>query len=175
MDCNYTFGEKRIKWLPDAEVRRLIAMSDQSVLLGVVYFYGLRRGEVGLIRREDVESQGIWIHALKRKGDFKQFMPLENPLKARVFEHLLSHNKPYLFPGYRGKGISGGAVAATWRRVAPGTGVHCLRHSRCMWFSENDMPIESASYWLRHASLKSTESYYKISATRAKLIAQAMA
>lgn len=175
MNCNYTFGEQRIRWLPDAEVRRLISMSSQPTLLETTYFYGLRRSEVGLIMRSDVEPQGIWIHALKRKGDFRQFMPMEGGLKKRILKHLMNHNRQHLFPGYSCKGISGGAVAHIWKQVAPGIGVHCLRHSRAMWFSENGMPIEDCSYWLRHSSIKSTESYYKISATRARSIAIAMA
>lgn len=172
----YTYGEKRIRWLPDAEVKTIIARSRFPLLLEVVYFYGLRRGEAGLIKREDVHPEGIWITALKRKKDFRQFMPLQGRLKARVFEHLLSHNHPYLFPGYKGTGISGEMVAHIWREVAPkGVGAHTLRHSRAMWFSENHRPIEEAQFWLRHASIKATECYYSISATRAKSIAEAMA
>lgn len=172
---NSTFGESPFKWLPDAEVKRLIAKSRFPLLLETVYFYGLRRSEVGLIKREDVTADGIWIHALKRRGDFKQFMPLLPPLKGKILKHLMGHCHSYLFPGYKGNGISGEAVAFIWRQVAPGVGAHCLRRSRAMWFSENGRSREDCQWWLRQADINSTEPYYTISATRAKSIAIAMA
>jgi integrase len=170
----YVYGQRPFRYLEDKEVRRLIAKSPNPLVLEFVYWFGLRRGEVGLVRRSDVEPNGVWITALKRRKDFRQFMPLEGPLKFKVFEHLLSHQSEYLFPGYSGRGLSGNAVSAIWHKVSP-CGVHILRHSRGQWFSDNGFPIEEASWWLRHSTLKSTECYYSISATRAAKIAKAMA
>lgn len=129
---------------------------------------------MGLIRREHVEPEGIWITALKRRKGFKQFMPLVEPLKSKLLKHLMGHGAAFLFPGYKGTGISGAMVAHIWRAVYPDYGPHILRHSRAMVFSEKGMQIESCQWWLRHSSSKATECYYKISATRAMKIAQAM-
>ncbi|RJO62636.1 MAG: site-specific integrase [Dehalococcoidia bacterium] len=173
---NHTYGERRLRWLPEVEVRQIIARSANPLLLDTVFFYGLRRSEVGLIKRSDVERDGIWITALKRRKPFRQFMPLVEPLKSKLLKYLMSHGHEYLFPGYSGHGVSGEMVAKIWRDAAPkGVSAHVLRHSRAMAFSEKGMPIEDCSYWLRHSSIKSTECYYKISATRAKNIALAMA
>jgi integrase len=170
-DMKTIYGRKAIRYLPDNEIRALIKRSSQPLLLEVMYFYGLRRAEVGLIKSTDVESDGIWITALKRRGNYRQFMPFSDELKNKIQSHLASHNSEYLFPGYNGKGISGTGVAAIWKQVCPELSAHGLRHARAMWFSENGLPIEECSWWLRHSSISSTQVYYSISATRAKKIA----
>lgn len=175
----YTFGSQRIKYLTDKEVRRHIAKSANPLLFEFIYYLGLRRGEVGLIRRDDVESRGVWVTVLKsaRKGGDREryFMPLEGGLKRRILELKMSHSHDYLFPGYNGTGITGGAIAKMWNKVCKSAGVHCLRHSRAVRLYEAGYSAEEAMTWLRHKSIASTLVYYKVTGSRMKSIAQAMA
>jgi len=175
----YIFGEHLIAWLDENEVYSLIAKSRNPLLLEFIYAYGLRRGEVGLIRREDVGDKSVFIHRLKRKKPpFGEYLPLENKLRERVHAHLKSHNHPFLFPGYnkhgQPQGVSGGTVYQIWKNVFPERGPHILRHSRAGWQSEHNKPFEECQSWLGHRSATSTAVYYRISAKRFKRMAQEM-
>jgi integrase len=174
-----TYGQRSIKYLEDREVRKLISKSANPLLLEFVYYLGLRRGEVSLIRRSDVTEHGVVVTVLKsgRKGGEREryLMPLEGDLRRRILELKLSHQHEYLFPGYKGKGLTGDAIENIWRKVCPDHGPHVLRHSRAMAMSQAGYSLEECQAWLRHTSINSTQVYYHITASRLKDIAKAMA
>lgn len=178
---NTTYGQTKLRWLDEGELKKLFSLSGQyRLMFETMYFYGLRRGEVGLLKKSDVEKDTVWITRLKRRGNFRHALPLVGKLQKK----LPRIETEYLFPGYGG-GISGSAVAKAWALIVHKSGlyryqeppsVHCLRHSCAMnLFSLKRRPSDECQVWLGHSSLNSTMIYYKIEATRLKSIADEMA
>jgi len=181
---NSTFGETKIRWLEQTELKKILAHSGRyRLMFDLMYAYGLRRGEVGLLKKEDGDRDSIWITRLKRKVrgglPFKHCLPLVKGLKGR----LAKIDTEYLFTGYRG-GLSGSAVAKIWENAVHKSGLyryrkpptaHCLRHSCAMtFFALPGRPPEECQSWLGHSALASTMIYYRVEATRLKAVADAI-
>ena len=175
-----TYGQTQIRWLEEAELKALFELSGPyRLLFETMYFYGLRRGEPGLLKRSDIDGDTLWVSRLKRREGFRHALPLVGKLKKKLVHIETDH----LFPGYGGSGMTGSAVAKAWSNIVHKSGMfryqdqpsaHCLRHSCAMRFSNKGISIEFAKFWLGHASVRSTEVYYDISANRAMEIALAL-
>lgn len=185
----YSYSNKPFRYLTEDEFKQVIGQvpAKHKTMFWTIFQYGLRRGEVGLIKKSDITREGIWITRVKRRckngTPFRHLLPLNPKLRFRLLqlpegEYRSCH---YLFHGRAGKGLSGEAVAKIWREACCKTilfrgqtvpSVHCLRHSTAMRFAELGLPPEECQFWLGHANLNSTMVYYAIPASRAKSIGE---
>ena len=168
------------KWLDHKVVKAVVK---GNLLFELIYYYGMRRGEPGLLKPAHLTEDGLLITRLKRRELFQHLLPLPAMFRDRLLERFVQNsNGDWLFPGYKGQGISGSAVAKQWHELCRQSGLfknkplpkcHSLRHSCAMsFFSLKGRPIEECRAWLGHATGVTTEVYYTVEATRLNQIAK---
>jgi len=179
-----TYGSTKLRWLTRDELNKILDHANGARLMfEAIYYYGLRRSEIGLLQPSDIDGESIWITRLKRKGKGGRYRHAL-PLIGRLRKKLSAIKTPFLFMGYKEKGISGSAVAKAWEGSVHRSGlyrynraptIHCLKHSCCMnFFSLRGRSIEECNAWIGHSALASTAVYYRIEANQLLQLAKDM-
>jgi site-specific recombinase XerD len=173
------FFERRV------EQHELVAVRDRA-LLELMFDLGLRRGEPGLLGRNDYDPAKGWlvIRNAKWASETESF-PVRDTTRAvmAVYLDLLARSRwgrsKALFPaiGERRRdskrpfsGISGGAVYKVLRKRIARSGIrlrgrrltpHSIRRTTAIAWSENGVPIEHVRALMRHASISTTANYLR--------------
>lgn len=124
-------------------------------------FAGLRRGEIAVARREDVEEDlDGWSILVHGKGRRERRVPLL-PNLAR---ELRAMPAGYLFPGQISGHLSPHYVGKLISSVLPdGWAAHSLRHRFSNKFFEGERNIRATQKVLGHASIATTQRYVRVS------------
>lgn len=141
--------------LPDSTIRDALARADErtSLMIELMAYGGLRRGEVATVRAEDVTGQ--WLR-VEGKGGHARAVPLPPHLAARV-----SRGGPgYLFPGQIDGHLSARRVGELIRDcLPPGMTPHQLRHRYASTVYRTSRDIRAVQALLGHARLDTTMIY----------------
>ena len=178
-----TLEEPPVKFLTKQEVERFFAAIPtcnlrDRLLFDLIYRYGLRRSEAGLIdRARHLTSDRIWITRLK--GGFSGFYPISASTRKLMWQYLSTLHQTSntrLFPSRQSaaRGIGGSTVYSLFRRYARAAGLppdkchpHVLRHSIAVHFLDTDgVELLDVKDWLAHRHISSTMVYAYISAMR---------
>jgi site-specific recombinase XerD len=151
-------------------------------LFGVMYYFGLRASEVGLLLQEHINFRNRRIYIPRLKGGIAGEKVMTSDCRRLLQTYLQSRRDilPYLFPSRNARPISRKRIDALFRRYAAQAGLpphkrhsHCLRHSIATHLLDADQPLEYVQDHLGHRSIKSTQVYAKISdAKRERVAAQ---
>lgn len=184
---------RRVKYLTKDEVEAFFGAIPREqirdrLLFHLIYQYGLRRSEVGLIDRyEHLASDRIWI--VRAKGGVANEYPLSRTTRRLLWCYLstvAANPNPRLFPSRQSgtEGISGALVYYLFRKYAKAAGLppdkqhpHVLRHSiGTHLLNGAGWELLEVSEWLGHTSIDSTTIYVTIlSENRARAYRQAIA
>lgn len=149
-------------------------------LFGVMYYFGLRASEAGLLLREHVNFRTRRIYIPRLKGG----IPGEKVMTAdcrRLLQSYLQGRRdtlPYLFPSRNSRPVSRKRIDALFRLYAAQAGLpphkrhsHCLRHSIATHLIDAGQPLEYVQDHLGHKSIKSTGVYARISDAKRERVA----
>ena len=161
------------RYLTQVEVRTffrtIVSLRDQA-LFALIYHYGLRVGEVALLRREDVDLERGRIVIKRLKGGAWTEQPLFTPtagLLRRYLAQLPGRPEEPLFRG-RGGALRKRQIQAlfsTYRdlaRLDRRYTCHGLRHSIATHLLDAGVALEFVQDHLGHQSIRSTSIYARI-------------
>ena len=161
------------KYLRQEEVRRFFgAITDprDRLIFLLAYLYGLRVGEVSLLRRGDVdlERSRIVVRRLKN-GNWTErplFSSVRHPLRDHLQESSGEEDAP-LFPGRRGP-LRKRQIQSLFARYREAAGLprrltcHALRHAIATHLLDAGCSLEFVQDHLGHRSIRSTSIYARI-------------
>lgn len=141
----------------DDVAEALDAASDRvrlMILLGAVS--GLRRGEIALIHRDDLDGQDLYVHGKgrrERRVEIPRFMAAQIRLACR-------HNG-WAFPGRMNGHLSAGRVGELVSETLPkGVSAHDLRHACADYlYNVEEWDILQIRDHLGHADISTTQIY----------------
>jgi site-specific recombinase XerD len=159
--------------LSDADVERLLAYINHSrdrLMFGLMYWAGLRMGEVAALRVSDlIPVSGPTGEARLRvrgKGQKERVVPL-SPILVQQWEEWLAQRPPVesdaLFITRRRRGISERGIQDRLAHYCRQAGIeatcHQLRHTFGRRMAEGKMPLTSLSKMMGHAQVTTTQLY----------------
>lgn len=161
------------RYLTQDQVRAFFAAlrtPRDRALFALIYLYGLRVGEVGLLRRGDVDLERGRILIRRLKGGAWSERPLFSHAASLLRGHLASRPPDLtlpLFAGQRGplrkRRIQALFTAARNRAGLPAQFTcHGLRHSIATHLLDASMALEFVQDHLGHQSIRSTSIYARI-------------
>ncbi len=139
---------KRIRWLTNEEVSRLLAVLPAHLKAMAIFSLatGLRRSNVTGLKWQDVdlERRHAWVHPEDAKGKKAISVPLNADAMAVLKEQFGKHPE-YVFV-YQGKRIVQTATKA-WRAALKKVGIenfrwHDLRHTWASWHVQNGTNLQ---------------------------------
>lgn len=145
-------------------------------MLALMYNCGLRRGEVGLLMRDDYRRRGaphgrVLVYRLKRRDAQAHEIPLWNRTK-RLLEAYLRSRRDHLAPLFlsqKGSPIGPQGVYYAFRRAARAAGLpedlhfpHSLRHSIATHLVNMGVDLVDVQEHLGHKKIDSTLVYAKV-------------
>ena len=167
------FPQPLPRYLTQDEVRRFLAAvagPRDRALFALVYLYGLRVGEVALVRRGDVDLDRARIVVRRLKGGVWTERPLFSWAAELLRRYLggrdLVEDAP-LFPGRCGP-LRKRQVQALFSRYRDRAGIsrsatcHSLRHSIATHLLDAGCALEFVQDHLGHRSIRSTSIYARI-------------
>jgi integrase len=155
----------------------LAAISSEKYRLffELMYFGGLRIGEVTRLRREDITNDGI---VVRGKGNKQRYVYLPAKIRKKLRQYIHDHSlSEYVFYGESSnadpsKPISLVAAyehfeeAKTWCGLHPKLRPHNLRHTSATHMHESTGDLAMTQKFLGHASPATTVIYAQISDQR---------
>lgn len=160
------------RYLTQAEIRAFFDVIENArdrALFSLVYLYGLRVSEVGLLNREDVDLERGRIVVKRVKGGLWSERPLFRSCTFALSTYLADRRDDLrpLFPGRRGplqkRQIQSLFVRYRDRaRLSKRYTCHGLRHSVATHLLDAGMPLEFVQDHLGHRNIKSTTVYARI-------------
>jgi site-specific recombinase XerD len=160
------------------EVSRALACVHRAryrVCLSAIYACGLRLQEGIHLQVGDIDSQRMFIHVHRGKGNRERYVPLPRSLLELLRQHWSSHHHPvWLFPDSRWEGGASAAPAGPvhyrgvqrafkFALVESGiqkdATVHTLRHSYATHLLEAGVSLRLIQAYLGHASPDTTILY----------------
>lgn len=167
------FPQPLPRYLTQEEVRRFLAAAAgprDRALFALVYLYGLRVGEVALLRRGDVDLDRARIVIRRLKGGVWTERPLfswaAGILRWYLGEQALPEDAP-LFPGRSGP-LRKRQIQALFSRYRDRAGLsprytcHGLRHAIATHLLDAGCALEFVQDHLGHRSIRSTSIYARI-------------
>uniref|UniRef100_A0A7C4VT43 Recombinase XerC n=1 Tax=Fervidobacterium thailandense TaxID=1008305 RepID=A0A7C4VT43_9BACT len=140
-----------------------------KAILSLLYFCGLRVGELCSLRVEDVSFYPPYVKVVMGKGNKDRIVPIsESALK--VLEAYVERYKPriYFFEGRAGRPIHPTTVFRIVKRAAKRAGVtrnihpHTLRHSFATHLIMSNVNVKIVQELLGHANLSTTSIYLHV-------------
>lgn len=141
--------------LDDTAIRGALAKADErtSLMVELMAYGGLRRGEVARVRGEDIHGQ--WLR-VTGKGGHARMVPLPPHLAARVKRR----GEGWVFPGQIDGHLSARRVGELIRECLPaGMTPHQLRHRYATTVYRSSGDIRAVQELLGHARLDTTMIY----------------
>lgn len=162
------------RYLTQEETRAffaVIADPRDRALFTIVYLYGLRVSEVGLLIRGDVDLDRGRIVVKRLKGGAWAERPLFSSARDLLADHVLTLNGAGLagplFPGLGGP-LRKRQIQSLFSRYRDAAGIprtataHSLRHSIATHLLDAGVSLEFVQDHLGHQSIRSTSVYAKI-------------
>ncbi|MGH1364852.1 MAG: tyrosine-type recombinase/integrase [Calditrichia bacterium] len=184
---HYQETEEKTKYLTQEQVRRLFAQITSPrdrVMFDMMYKYGLRASEVGLLRLKDLkwERNRIKIWRLKH-GKSREYMLFSDTsyLLGYYLRDIESDLNIPLFLSRNKNPISRKTIDWHIKRYAPIAGIpkelhhaHVLRHSIAVHMGDAGFSQKDVQFHLGHKRLESTSRYMAISGRRQHRIFEKM-
>jgi len=181
-------AERVLVWVANAPWPSALERTRNLLIVGLMLFAGLRRGEVVRLRYGDINlDQGV-IHIVKGKGrnggkDRPAYMPPQLRQFARAYlaeRHRAGWTDPALFFGTGRKAPLGPTgVARLFQRISRESGVsvhpHALRHSFVTLCALQGVPSRVIQTLAGHASLSMVEHYSHVVSREARDAAERIA
>ena len=161
-----------------AEVRSILACVHRSryrMCLSAIYACGLRLQEGIHLQVGDIDSQRMFIHVHRGKGNKERYVPLPRSLLELLRQHWSSHHHPvWLFPDSRWEGGSSATptgpvhhrgvqrpfkLALGESGIQKDATVHTLRHSYATHLLEAGVSLRLIQAYLGHATPTTTTIY----------------
>lgn len=178
-------AERVMLWVAHAPWRSALERTRNLLIVGLMLFAGLRRGEVVRLRHGDINlDQGV-IHIVKGKGrnggkDRPAYMPAQ--LRQLVREYLAERRRagwtePSLFfaPGRKAP-LGSTGITRLFRRISRESGVsvhpHALRHTFVTLCALRGVPSRVIQVLAGHASLNMVEHYSHVVSQEARNAAE---
>ncbi len=161
------------RYLTQEQVRcffTAIVSTRDRALFALVYLYGLRVGEVALLRRDDVDLNRSRIVIRRLKGGVWTERPLFSWVADLLHRYLGEGGLPQdasLFPGRDGP-LRKRQIQSLFARyrdragLSPRYSCHGLRHSIATHLLDAGCSLESVQDHLGHRSIRSTSIYARI-------------
>lgn len=161
--------------LTPAELRRLLDQAPSlrdRLLLSLFVYTGIRRAELQLLTRDDLDLIHRRLVVRHGKGGKQRLVYLPPSLAEELARHAQTQRSRFLFPGRSGGTmsvrninyiVSNAAHAAGVRTPNPryrNVGPHLLRHSLARNWKRAGGSLESLQKILGHESLKTTLDIY---------------
>ncbi|ODN30814.1 site-specific tyrosine recombinase/integron integrase [Fervidobacterium thailandense] len=156
------------------EVRAMLNAFDErkikyKAILSLLYFCGLRVGELCNLRVEDVSFYPPYVKVVMGKGNKDRIVPISESA-LNVLEAYVERYRPriYFFEGRAGKPIHPATVFRVVKRAAKKAGVtknihpHTLRHSFATHLIMNNVNVKIVQELLGHANLSTTSIYLHV-------------
>lgn len=166
-------GQRLPRYLTQIELRaffRAVRSLRDRALFALIYHYGLRVGEVALLRREDVDLERGRVVIKRLKGGAWTEQPLFSTtarLLRRYAATLRGSPEDPLFRGRSGplrkRQIQ--SLFSRYRdqaRLPARYSCHCLRHSIATHLLDAGVALEFVQDHLGHQSIRSTSIYARI-------------
>lgn len=183
---------KRIRYYTQCQLQGVFSIIENprdAALFRLMYRYGLRRSEPGLITVGDIDLARGVIVLPRLKGSHTREYPLADDIRVHLTAWIAVMknidpdiaSKFPLFPSERGKGISGRRVSSLWGEYVKKSGVfpagqvpilsvHSLKHSIAVHCRDAGMSLDDIQYLLGHKNRQNTEIYAAYSNETAKRI-----
>lgn len=161
------------RYLGQPEVQaffREITTSRDRSLFSLIYLYGLRVSEVGLLRRDDVDLERGRIVVKRVKSGLWSERPLFSSVRASLDAYTRSAGiepEQPLFPGRSGP-LRKRQIQSLFNRYRDAASLdrryttHCLRHSIATHLLDAGLPLEFVQDHLGHRRIDSTTIYARI-------------
>lgn len=141
-----------------------------KTLLYIVYACGLRRGEVGLLRIEDLHTDRKLMLVRNAKGSKDRYVPLSDK-SIELLRLYYKQYRPdkYIFETGPGKPYPAETAYKVFKRaleisgINKDAGIHALRHSYATHLLEGGTDLRYIQAILGHKSSKTTEIYTHVS------------
>jgi site-specific recombinase XerD len=145
------------------------------LLLALLAYAGLRRGELLGLDWDDVDLERRLLRVRRAKGGRQRVVPI-HPALAPLFLHYLPFRardpEPALFVGVQGKRLSATILTQTFNRYAHAAGVterkrvtpHTLRHVFASELLRSGANLRQIQELLGHKHLDSTQRYTRVTA-----------
>lgn len=173
---------RRIKYLTKEQLEGVVQQATNArdrLVLVLMYGYALRRGEVCLLRREDIDFAAGEITIRRLKNGETRTYPLDAATSEllRTFIDARHDDNPYLFPSRQrnSQPISGSTIYGLYRRCARAAGLpkplqhpHAFRHSSATHQLAAGAELVDVQDWLAHESIVSTTRYARVTNKRRK-------
>jgi len=163
--------------LTEEQVRSFFAClhGKYKIFFELMYYGGLRIGEVTSLRREDVREDGI---VVRGKGDKQRFVPLPSSLRNRLQTFMEEHNESsFVFYGESANAKKDAPITLIQARdvfnrtkdfcrlnIRP----HNLRHTSATHFHAKVGDLAMTQSFLGHARPETTMIYAQIADSRMK-------
>lgn len=141
-------------------------------ILMLIYFAGLRLGELLRLRIDDVLVAQKKVFVKDAKGQKDRYTVLSERMTTYLMRYLKKYKPTYwLFEGQTGGAYSASSVQAILCRAVDKSGVnpfatvHTLRHSFAAHLLENGMDLRYIQALLGHRSSKTAEVYTHVTDT----------
>jgi integrase len=141
----------------------------------LMYYGGLRIGEVASLRREDVRDEAL---VIRGKGNKQRYIYLSDSLYHRLLAHMQENNdSDYVFYGdsanaCKDQPITLVTARETFNRIRDQMGLkirpHNLRHTSATHFHESVGDLALTSKFLGHSRPETTMIYAQIADSRMK-------
>jgi integrase len=172
---------KSISYLSRSEVERFFeciptSKSRDRLMFDLMYRHGLRRGEVALLKVEDITADRVWITRLKHgvSGEYplhpSSICLLKTYLRDRTFDggrYLLRGRQLHL------DALSGSMIYQSFRFYAERAKLpqdrrhpHVFRHSIAVHLMNAGWDASDVQDWLGHADISTTMIYAHVSNKR---------
>ena len=158
----------------DAAVQKGASWLDHRdrVVFHVLYFAGLRLGEVCALQVADLDMQKMQVWVRKGKGSKPRTVPIASDVRQPLLEYLYerpSHSRHLLLSSTTGMHASGpltseGLRMMLKRRCAqaglPMLSAHKWRHGFAMWLREQGADLSDIAAVMGHTTTQVTQMYY---------------
>lgn len=174
-------ARKRKNYVTQAEFNNVYAaipaetwcdLRDRGMLL-LLFYSGLRLGEVRHLAVEDIDASGQFVHVISGKGDKDRVAPCHPKFGPTIHDYLQlrpAYDGPAVFVANDGHGrvrgpLSEYGVRSILARRFQAAGLryrnpHAFRHGFAMLFLNNGMELSAVSSAMGHSSSKVTEDEY---------------
>lgn len=168
---------KDVRFLTAAEAARLLeacssgpnrdAWPDLADYVAAYLHTGMRLAELGALTWADVGKDSIRVTNLKtygrRRGDKYRLVPI-HPAIVPILARRRKAKLPAPFPPHRPNSLLRAIVRAAERAgIAPGVGVHTLRHTFAAHLAQAGVDLRHIGALLGHASIATTMIYAHLS------------
>lgn len=167
------------KYLTQDELEKFLGAIDKMrdfAMFNLIYRYGLRVSEVGLLLLDDLDLEANLINITRVKKSKSETYDL-TPEMANILKIYLSQRKEksiYLFPSREHRPISRQQINFLYRKYYDRAELknrrkrhpHCLRHSIAVHSVDANVDVMYIKYLLGHKSINSTLLYLAVSGNK---------